>query len=111
MDSKKYIPWVRPDFHGSEKEFVNNALESTWISGGYYVDKLEEDISDYIDSKYALTVSNGTTAIHIAYIALGLKPGDEIIMPGEISIMNIRSLDAADNEKLSSYKIEILILD
>lgn len=77
-----YIPWAKPDFWGNEQSYVNEALSSTWISGGPFVERFEHDFADYCGVSHALTASNGTTALHMAYLALGLKAGDEIILPG-----------------------------
>ena len=77
-----YIPWARPNFWGNEKEYAIDALESLWISGGAYVEKLERALTDILNKPYVLTTSNGTTALHLAYLALGIQPGDEIILPG-----------------------------
>ena len=79
---KSTIPWAKPTFFGDEKELVNAAISSTWVSGGIFVDRLERELANYCNTKYALSVSNGTTAIHVAYLALGIGPGDEIIAPG-----------------------------
>ena len=78
----KKIPWASPSIWGNEKKYVNNALDTLWISGGEYVNKLEEQFSELYDKPYVLTTSNGTTSLHLIYLALGLKPGDEIIVPG-----------------------------
>ncbi len=76
------IPWTRPDFWGNEIEYVTKALESTWLSGGSYVNQLENEFKEIFKKKHVLAVSNGTTAIHLAYLGLNIKPGDEIIIPG-----------------------------
>lgn len=76
------IPWAKPHLFGREKDYVLKALSSTWISGGEYVDKFESDFADAIGTKFALTVSNGTSALHLALVALGIGPGDEVIVPG-----------------------------
>lgn len=76
------IPWASPNFWGDEKKYVNEALDSLWISGGAYLEKLERVFSELFQKKYALTTSNGTTSLHLIYLGLGLKPGDEIIVPG-----------------------------
>ncbi|MEW6097394.1 MAG: DegT/DnrJ/EryC1/StrS family aminotransferase, partial [bacterium] len=76
------IPWAKPMFLGKEKEYVAEALASTWISGGPFVDRLERDFANYCKLKYALTASNGTAALHMAYLALGIGPGDEVVVPG-----------------------------
>jgi perosamine synthetase len=79
---KNIIPWAKPQFSGKEQTYISDAINSTWISGGPYVDSLECVFSDYVKSPFALATSNGTTAIHMAYLALGLKPGDEVVIPG-----------------------------
>lgn len=76
------LPWAKPDFWGDEVQNVVEALQSTWISGGPFVDQLEQRFSSLCGDAQALAVSNGTTAIHLAYLALDIKPGDEIVVPG-----------------------------
>lgn len=76
------IPWARPVFWGDEQRRVTEALESTWISGGPFVDQLEQSFSALSGGARALAVSNGTTAIHLAYLAIGIQAGDEIVVPG-----------------------------
>lgn len=80
--NKQLIPWASTSYWGNEEAYVLDALKSTWISGGSYVDKLEKEFADFCDTPYAITSSNGTTAIQLAYIALDIKPNDEIIVPG-----------------------------
>lgn len=77
-----HIPWAKPDFWGREREYVAAALESSWISGGPFIDRLESTFSELSGGFQALAVSNGTTAIHLAYLALGVQPGDEVVVPG-----------------------------
>jgi len=76
------IPWYQPHFWGKEKEYVVDALESTWISGGKYVDRLESTMASLLGCNHVITTSNGTSSLMLAYLALGLGPGDEIIVPG-----------------------------
>lgn len=75
------IPWFKPFLFGNEKEFLTKAIESTWISGGEYVDKLESEISRILGIKNTITTSNGTTALSLALLGVGIKPGDEVIVP------------------------------
>jgi perosamine synthetase len=79
---KKNIPWASPHYWGNEERYVLDALQSSWISGGAYVERLEEDFAGYCDVPYAIAASNGTTALHMAYLALDIRPGDEVIVPG-----------------------------
>ena len=76
------IPWAKPYLFGNEKDFMLDALYSTWISGGEYVNRFESDFARLIGTKYAVTTSNGTTAIHLALLAVGIGSGDEVIVPG-----------------------------
>lgn len=76
------IPWAEAHFWGKEQQYVVDALQSTWISGGSYVERLEADFARFCNVPYAITASNGTTALHMAYLALNIGPGDEIILPG-----------------------------
>jgi len=82
MGSSINIPWAKPSLDGNELKYVSQALLSTWISGGPFVERFEADFSDFTRAKYSLAVSNGTTALHLAYLASKLKPGDEVILPG-----------------------------
>ncbi|MCU0612195.1 MAG: DegT/DnrJ/EryC1/StrS family aminotransferase [Candidatus Eisenbacteria bacterium] len=82
MDTHTFIPWAKPDFWGHEQRYLIEALTSTWISGGAFVDRLERDFAAYHHTRFALTASNGTTALHMAFLALGVGPGDEVIVPG-----------------------------
>ncbi len=76
------IPWAKPDFWGKEEQYVLEALSSTWISGGPFIERLESSMAEYCGTAFAAAASNGTTAIHMAYLALGVGPGDEVIVPG-----------------------------
>ena len=82
MESKVKFPWAKPDFWGNEKDYLIQALESTWISGGTFVDRLESEFALFCGSKYAVSASNGTTSLHLAFVALGIGRDDEVIVPG-----------------------------
>ncbi len=76
------IPVYQPLLSGNEKEYVLDCLESSWISSkGKYVGQFEQAFATYIGSNYASSVSNGTVALHLALVALGIGPGDEVIVP------------------------------
>src|SRR5262245_26917004 len=76
------IPWAKPEFWGCELEYLSDALASTWISGGKYVEQLEREVAAFCGTRHAFAVANGTMAIHLAYLAIGLRPGDEVVLPG-----------------------------
>lgn len=78
----KKIPVARPTVGKVERDLVMNCLETTWISSaGQYVDQFERDFADSIDARHAISVSNGTCALHLALLGLDLQPGDEVIVP------------------------------
>jgi perosamine synthetase len=75
------IPWAKPKLFGEEESFVVDALRSTWISGGEYVSRLEREISGRTGARHAIAVSNGTTALELAFRGLLIGAGDEVIVP------------------------------
>ena len=78
----KFIPVNNPVMDGNEKAYVLDCLDSSWISSsGKYIDQFEEAFAKFCDAKYAIACSNGTAALHLALLALGLEPGDEVIVP------------------------------
>ncbi len=76
------IPWNKPDLGATEQAYVMEALNSSWISGGAFVDRLEKGLQDFLGCEDVVTVSSGTAALHLAYLTLGIGPGDEILLPG-----------------------------
>lgn len=77
-----HIPFAQPALWGREEEFALDALRSTWISGGPYVERLEAEFGAYVDAPHTFAVANGTAALHLAYLAAGIGVGDEVIVPG-----------------------------
>lgn len=77
-----FIPVYEPHLIGNEKKYVLDCLDSSWISSkGKYVTQFEEEFSRFTKIKYSVTASNGTTALHLALLALGITEGDEVIVP------------------------------
>ena len=79
---RDHIPWAEPRYWGEEEAFVREALHSSWISGGPFVERLEREFAAYAGAPHVVATSNGTTAIHAGLLALGLAAGEEIIVPG-----------------------------
>jgi perosamine synthetase len=80
--SDSMIPISKPHIGAREKELVLDALNSGWVSSiGKYIDEFEAKFARYCGTEFALAVSNGTTGLHLALATLGLKPGDEVIVP------------------------------
>lgn len=77
---EEFLPLHIPRFFGKEREYVMDAIDSTFVSSvGAYVDKFEEMMCEITGSKYAVATVNGTSALHIALILAGVKPGEEVI--------------------------------
>lgn len=76
------FPVSRPHISKLEEEHVLDAVRSGWVSSlGPYINAFEEHFARFCGVQYALTTSNGTTCLHLALAALGLGPGDEVIVP------------------------------
>ncbi|MHB8066505.1 MAG: DegT/DnrJ/EryC1/StrS family aminotransferase [Desulfobaccales bacterium] len=76
------IPVAAPDLTGNEEKYVVDAIRSTWISStGPYVQRFEKEFSELCETKYAISVCNGTVALHLALLALDVRPGDEVLVP------------------------------
>ncbi len=76
------ISVLEPLLGGNELQYVTECIKTNWISSqGKYVQQFEQEIRQYTGTKYALAVSNGTVALHLALVALGIKEGDEVIVP------------------------------
>jgi len=78
----KFIPVSEPTITEKEIEYVMQAVKSGWISSlGEYINKFEEEFAKFVGTKYALTVANGTVGLHLALVSIGIKEGDEVIVP------------------------------
>src|SRR5260370_27872554 len=78
----RFIPISQPSIGARERELVLDAVDSGWVSSiGKYIDEFETVFARYCGTEFALTVSNGTTGLHLALVTLGLGPGDEVIIP------------------------------
>ena len=86
------IPLFDSDIGKEEIEEVIGVLESRWLTMGEVTKRFEKQFSELIGSKYAFAVSNGTTALHLANIALGLGPGDEVIVPSLTFVASVNSI-------------------
>lgn len=78
----KFTPVAEPTLENKELEYLLDAFSSTWISSrGKYIDRFEEEFSSFCKVNHGVATSNGTVAIHLALVALGIGPGDEVIVP------------------------------
>lgn len=87
------IPVYQPHFTGREKEYVNQCLDSSWISSkGEFIARFEKGFAEYTGAAHATTVCNGTVAIHLALEAIGIGPGDEVIVPTLTYIASVNTI-------------------
>lgn len=77
-----FIPVNEPILDGNEKKYLNECIDTGWISSeGPFVKRFEDGFAERMGRKYAIAVVNGTAAIDAAIEALGIGPGDEVILP------------------------------
>lgn len=90
----KIIPYGRQYIDSSDIKFVSKALKGDLITTGCYVKKFENKISKFLKVKYTATCNSGTSALHLALMAIDLKENDVIIMPAInfIAVYNMASL-------------------
>ena len=78
--TSEFIPLHEPRFVGNEKKYLNECIDSTFVSSvGKFVDKFEELIADYTGAKYAVATVNGTSALHISLVLADVSKDDEVI--------------------------------
>lgn len=82
MTDRPFIPVARPVLKGNEKKYLEGCITSGWVSSrGSFIDAFEQRFAELTGARYAMTTSNGTTALHLALLALGIGPGDEVLVP------------------------------
>jgi perosamine synthetase len=86
-------PVYQPSLTGNEKRYVDQCLDSTWISSkGKFIAEFEGAFKSYIGARHAATVANGTVAIHLALLALGIGPEAEVIVPTLTYIASVNAI-------------------
>tara|TARA_Y100001980_G_C14541750_1_gene319867 strand:+ start:889 stop:1980 length:1092 start_codon:yes stop_codon:yes gene_type:complete len=82
MNDNKKISIAEPDLRGNEYKYLKDAFKSSWISSiGKYIDLFENNFSSFCNSRYGVSVSNGTVALDLALNVLGIGESDEVIVP------------------------------
>lgn len=78
--TQEFIPLHEPRFIGNEKKYLNDCIDSTFVSSvGKYVDTFEKEFAKTVGSKFAIATVNGTAALHISLLLSGVKRDDEVI--------------------------------
>lgn len=76
------ISIANPIFNGNEKKYLTECIDTGWVSAnGRFIEEFQRRFAEFCGTKYALACANGTVTLHLALIALGIGPGDEVIMP------------------------------
>lgn len=80
FNTNEFIPLHEPRFIGNEKKYLNDCIDSTFVSSvGVYVDRFEKEFAHYVGSKYAIATVNGTAALHISLLLADVRADDEVI--------------------------------
>ncbi|WP_292010868.1 LegC family aminotransferase [Chryseobacterium sp.] len=80
FNSEDFIPLHAPYFGGNEKKYLNETIDSTFVSSvGEFVNRFEKDIAEYTGAKYGIAIVNGTNALHMAMLVSGVERNDEIL--------------------------------
>lgn len=82
FDRRMRLPIAEPYLGEKELSYVSECILTGWVSSaGKFVTRFEELFAQFCGTKYAVATSNGTTALHLALLAVGIGPGDEVIVP------------------------------
>jgi perosamine synthetase len=87
------IPLARPDLGDLELEYVSKAVTTSWISSiGEFLERFEDEFARLCGTRHAFACANGTVALHLALLALGIGPGDEVIVPSLTYIASVNAI-------------------
>ncbi len=82
FDTRVYLPISEPNLGAQELKYVGECILTGWVSSaGKFVTQFEQMFSDFCGTQFGISSSSGTTALHLALVALGIGPGDEVIVP------------------------------
>ena len=87
------IPLCVPEIRGNEWKYVKDCIDTNWVSSvGSYVNLFEEKFSKFVKSECAVITMNGTAALHLALLTLGIGEGDEVIVPSLTFISPVNTI-------------------
>ena len=93
MHNSKKIPVFDISIGSKEKEFVNDCLDKSFIGQGSYVRNFENEFSKFVNCRYGITTTSGTTALHLACKTIGLKEGDQVLVSSSTNMACAFSID------------------
>ena len=88
-----HLPVYQPDLSGNERAYVLECLDSSWISSkGRFIGAFESAFAVFSGATHAVSVCNGTAALHLAFLALGIGPGDEVLVPTLTYVASVNAI-------------------
>lgn len=91
--ARERIPVYRPDLSGNERKYALECIDSSWISSiGTFIDRFEASVASFTGAPHAISVCNGTVALHLALHCLDIGPGDEVIVPTFTYIASVNTI-------------------
>ena len=94
FNTKEFIPLHEPRFIGNEKKYLNDCIDSTFVSSvGKYVDMFEEKFAKKVGSRYAIATVNGTSALHISLLLANVQSNDEVLTQPLTFIATCNAID------------------
>ena len=84
------IPYGRQWVDEEDIQAVADVLRSDWLTTGPTIEQFEKVFADFVGAKYAVAVNSGTAALHASMFALGISPGDEVIVPAMTFVLGDR---------------------
>ena len=82
LPKRKYHPLSEPEINQTDKKYVFDCLNTGWVSSsGIYLDRFKRKLENIVKKKNIIPFINGTSALHLALIASGIKKNDEVIVP------------------------------
>ncbi|MEG0297765.1 MAG: aminotransferase class I/II-fold pyridoxal phosphate-dependent enzyme [Clostridium sp.] len=87
------IPLCIPEIKGNEWKYVKECLDTNWVSSvGSFVDRFEVEFAEYLKADAAIVTMNGTAALQLAMVTLGIGAGDQVIVPSMTFISSVNSI-------------------
>ena len=110
--SGRFYPVAETRLVGNERRYLNECIDSNWISSrGPFVGRFEAAFAREAGSTHAVSCANGTVALHLALTALGIGPGDEVIIPTFTMIATANAVRYTGATVNSSIRPKFLNID